>query len=360
MITMSGAPANSRKLDCFLYDSEVPDFVFNELTLTYQSMYCTKAYCDAFYPRSILKAVKVSLGDKTLQILIFTIVKDSAIILNKVFRLEPDELDEVSKMLFSHYRHLNYLRFDALIYEDFKGAKSPHMVVGTYEDVVVRLPKNFGNYQSRFGKKTKRHLRYYMGKLKKSFNQVNFEVLTPPELTPQIISQIIGFNKLRTVKKGYRQGIDRDNENKIVNFTCQNGCVCVMKIDGQISAGAILFNLKNDAFLQVISHDAKFDGFDLGLVCLSNTIQYCIEQGIGNFHFLWGEAEYKRRFQGTGVKLVNMLVFKNRFSKLRNINKKNPYYRELFIQKIIFNPQIKHFIHWYHDLMLKKRNSLRS
>jgi hypothetical protein len=117
-------------------------------------------------------------------------------------------------------------------------------------------------------------------------------------------------------KKGRKSGIDRDYEQKICRFSKLYGYVGVIKINNNIRAGTISYKVGAHVYLHVISHDENFDRYALGILCLFDTIKYCIQIGAQEFHMLWGTSEYKYRFLGVDKEVCNVAVFRSNFYKM--------------------------------------------
>ena len=119
--------------------------------------------------------------------------------------------------------------------------------------------------------------------------------------------------------KNINSGFDNAFEARIIEFCRQYGLVSTISINGKIVAGAICYEVGDQAYLEAISHDPDFNKYNAGQVCLYLTVKHMIESGKDTFHMLWGENEYKYRFLGVKQELYFISIYRSYSSKLLSI-----------------------------------------
>src|SRR5690606_33235244 len=106
--------------------------------------------------------------------------------------------------------------------------------------------------------------------------------------------------------------IDDTEAANIIAFAKRCGLVGVVRIEGRICAGAICYRIGNHYHLRVIGHDPQYNAYGLGMWCCYRTICECIVRGGTQFHFMWGQEEYKYRLLGVQCELAHVVVYRSR------------------------------------------------
>jgi CelD/BcsL family acetyltransferase involved in cellulose biosynthesis len=121
--------------------------------------------------------------------------------------------------------------------------------------------------------------------------------------------------------KNIRSGFDSLFESRIIEFCRYYGLVSTVSVQGRIVAGAICYEVGNQAYLEAISHDPGYNRYNAGQVCLYLTVKHLIEKRRDSFHMLWGENEYKYRFLGVKQELYFISIYRSCSSKLSSMPK---------------------------------------
>jgi hypothetical protein len=298
-----------------IYEGRIPDEISEKLKDIYQSAYCVRDFQSIYNHSDDVKVLVLSLGQTPVHILFFSVDDEHVNILNRVYSIEGKYVDYASDAIFNEYENVVRVNFSQIYETRLSKVQSPHFVLKKYEDIILALPENFETYFNKLGRKTRHHVKQYYRRLNKAFGDVKFEIKTAGDIDAKTVKRVIMFNRLRTARKGLISYIDEDLEEKIVQFSRSCGHMGTVMINGRVLAGSIFYEVKKQVFLDIISHDPNYDKYNVGTVCLLNTIRNCIENGGQAFHMLWGTSEFKHRFLGYDKQVCDMAVFRSGFQR---------------------------------------------
>lgn len=248
------------------------------------------------------------------QILPYRINKNIAYVLNSDFRISVEALQKGCDEIFRTDSRIKSIEFEKIEPVDLRKIDYPSFVTETSEDMVLTLPESFEEYEKNLGSKTKKHLRYYVRRLEKTFADYKFVITEKENIDPKLIGQIIDMNRDRMRDKSKTSGIDKKYEKRIADFARTCGIVYHIEIEGEPAGGAIVSKVEDEYYLHVIAHKPVYNKFNIGQSALYLAILSAIENGGNSFHFLWGVAEYKTRLGGIKKDLVSVVVFRNTFA----------------------------------------------
>jgi hypothetical protein len=298
------------------YERAVPDDIFEKMDDLYQSPYCVRDYHRIYHPSDEINALVISRYDSPVQILLF-MVKDRCVeILNRLYSIDCKFIDFASDAIFNKYANVVRVNYEGIYATSLSSIRSPHLILDASEDIILELPENSELYYNKLSKNTRKYIRHYHNRLNKAFGNVKFEIKNGENINIKTIRQIIAFNRLRMANKGKKSDIDEDYEKKICRFSKLYGYVGAIEINNNVRAGTIFYKVGGHVYLHVISHDGNFDKYALGILCLFDTIKYCIQIGIQEFHMLWGTYEYKYRFLGLDKEVYSIAVFRSNLNKM--------------------------------------------
>jgi len=323
-----------------IYEGTIPNEIYEKLDDIYQSVYSVRDYFYTYESFDNINAVVVSRARVPVHVIIFTIKKKRVQILNRLCSIDSKYIDYVSKVIFNKYESIVRIDFRGIYKTRFSNMNMPHLISSIYKDIVLDLPGNFELYYTKLGKKIRKNIKYYSRRLDDTFTNVKFEVRIGSNIDPNIVKQIITFNRLRMIQKGLRPSIDKNYEEKICAFSKLYGNVGVVRINGNVCAGTIFYRVGKHVYLHVLSHVINYDKYDLGIICLFHTIKYCIEIKAQTFHFLWGTSEYKHRFLGNDKEVCNIAIFRNNMHKMLNYYEIFPYIRS-YLENLLSDSKLR-------------------
>ena len=313
--------ASSGCLQHIFYENEIPSEVGLNLEKIYQSPFCVTKYFEIFLKVRNLSALNISGGETDPQHVLAYIISGKEItVLNELVEVEQEYLQYFADTVFNRYPAITTVNFNC-IKSSIADLQYPWRRWKTSQDIAIKLPQCFETYHAQLGRQTQKHIRYYINRLQREFDDFAFNVAATHETDPVIISRIIEMNRLRMKAKNISSGYDNEFEARIIAFCRHYGLVSTVRINGKIVAGAICHEVGDQAYLEAISHDPDFNKYNVGQVCLYLTIKQMIETGKDSFHMLWGENEYKYRFLGVKQDLYFISIYRSYASKLSSFPK---------------------------------------
>jgi CelD/BcsL family acetyltransferase involved in cellulose biosynthesis len=181
---------------------------------------------------------------------------------------------------------------------------------------VLPLPESVDAYLASLGKNTRRNLRRYMDKLKRSHPSFRFEIFDKEAVCEEHVRAIIELNRTRISGKNMSFGINSEID-RIVALTKACGMVGVATIDGRICGGTIGYMAGKNYFFKVIAHDPQYNEFSAGILCCYLAISECIARGCEQFNFMWNEYEYKFALGAAPRELAHFAIYRSRLHMLR-------------------------------------------
>ncbi len=280
-----------------------------EMRQIYKNPYCLPDYFEIYdkKPDGFIE-FKID-GEK--HILPYCLRGRSAYVLNSDFKISTEALQKGCEKIFSAESRITNIEFEKIEPIDLRRIGYHSFVTETSEDMVLPLPGSFEEYEKKLGSKTKKHLRYYVRRLEKTFDDYRFVITEKEDIGQKLIGQIIDMNRDRMRDKSKTSGIDKKYEERIADFARTCGIVYHIEIEGEPAGGAIVSKIEDEYYLHVIAHKPVYNKFNIGQSALYLAILSAIENGGNSFHFLWGVAEYKTRLGGVKKELISIVVFRN-------------------------------------------------
>lgn len=306
----SDSAEDASKTQFYCYDNEIPDFVEGKIEQQYGTIF------------SSLKKLRLS-GEvdnastyiaikegKITAILLFKQIKNRVHVVNQVLSLSEEDIQSFTSYIFRTFKGVASISFTA-IHTDLQQLGFPFQRVNQSENIVVSLPSSIKEYSSSLGKSTRHNLNYYRNKLNREFPPFTFTVYENEAITASQIRAVMDLSKVRIEGKGKAFGFTEQEQEHLIQLAESAGLVGVLTIDGKICAGSICYRAGDNFSLEVIAHDPAFNEYRLGTLCCYLTISECIARNAKEFHFLWGEYDYKYRFLGQQRKLDNLVIYRS-------------------------------------------------
>ncbi len=309
---------NASEATILCHENEIPVFVEAELERLYGNIFSSLRQFRIYgWKPGRTSTYVVQQDGRTKAILLFERDGSRLRVMNEVIVLGSDELERFVNHIFSNFASIDVIAFKA-IETDIRRFAFPFQRFNHLEDLILRLPPTTDEYHANLGKNTRRNIRRHLGKLERDFPSCRFEAYEKDTLDPQMVREIIEFNRARMADKNITSMIDEDETRRIIRLVRECGMVGVMKIDGRLCAGAISFQSGSNYFLNVLAHDPRYDDYWLGFLCCYMTICECITRGGKEFHFLWGRYDYKFMLGAVQRDLDNVVVYRNHAQLMRH------------------------------------------
>lgn len=302
------APWSDMSIQC--YDNDIPAFIEPALERLYGNLFSSLAYYRVFGGADNASAYVVRDGKNIVCAWLFQRHRNTIRVVNEGIHVDQDDLLRFAGYVFGRYPKVNVISFHA-VRPNMVDLPMPYQRFNCLEDMVLTLPSSADNYMASLGRSTRSYVHRYMNKLKRDFPAFEYRVLGPGEIEESQIRHIIDLNRLRMATKGKESINDEDITRRIVQLSRECGLVGVIMIDGRICAGSINYRAGANFFLETLAHDPAYDDYRLGTLCCYLTICECIARGGGEYHFLWGQDEYKSRLLGVQRDLDDIVIYRS-------------------------------------------------
>jgi hypothetical protein len=294
-----------------VYLNAVPAHVEADMERLYQHMYSSytrmKVYGEI---DGTTNTYVVRKGTEAAAILLFRLGKDTVRVLNEQIDLDEEEIERFSRYIFGTFDAVRLISFP-VIHADVRKLPFAFQKFHSAHDIVLPLPPSVDEYTAMLGKATRTYVKRYVGKLRRAFADVRFDVYPNDDAGESVVREIIEFNRARMAGRFKSSYIDSAETARILELLRHRGFVCALRVDGRLCAGTINYRFGDNFFLQVVAHDPAFDAYGLGTLCCYLTITRCIEHGGKEYHFLWGQYEYKYRLLGVQRNLDQLTIYRS-------------------------------------------------
>lgn len=180
------------------------------------------------------------------------------------------------------------------------------------DDHCIDLPASADAYLKSLGSQTRKHLPYYLRRLKKEWgNSWQVEHAAGNQISKISYRDLLSLNALRMDRKRRRSLWNEEIAEHRWPLVCRDGLLASILHQGRLVAGTLSFTYNSQAYLTVIAHDPDEDRLNLGNICLWFTIEHLIAKGFARYHLLWGNSPYKKQFGAIARPLFEMTVFAN-------------------------------------------------
>jgi hypothetical protein len=292
------------------YENDVPSCIEGEMDRIYGSIYSSLPHFRIYSDDRDTSTYIVRKDGKISTIFLFRNENGNVRVLNEVMKVEPDDIARFTSYIFATFGTANVISFKSVL-TDLRKLKFPYQHFNHLEDIVLTLPNTAEDYLESLGKNTRRNIKRYTKKIEETLPTFKFEVLEGEQVDLQTIRDIVNLNRARMAGKQKISIINEEDEERLFLHARKCGLVGVVKVDGKVCAGGISFRAGSNYFLNVIAHDPAYDDYWLGILCCYLTICACIARGAKEFHFLWGQYDYKYTLLGVKRDLDNITIYRS-------------------------------------------------
>ncbi len=300
------------------YTNSVPPFAEIWLSRLYGNIFSSLAHYRIYDGISGIHTYIACRGEQVLAVLLYRSEGNRIRILNEAARLPAAEIERFAQHMFHAYPTVSVISLHAVSLEG-QIEKFPLQRFNCLEDIVLHLPASTEEYLAHLGKSTRSYLNRYQNKLRRDFPSMSHVTYFGNEIKESHIREILDMNRARMEGKGKLTPWTDKHERCMFELARLCGMVNVIMIDGRLCAGTINYRVNENYFLEVIAHAPEYNDYRLGTICCFATICQCIELGGKEYHFLWGQSEYKYRLGGVQQDLEHVAIFRSRRHMLKNM-----------------------------------------
>jgi hypothetical protein len=293
------------------HENHVPWFVEKEMERLYENIFSSLVQFK-IYGAVVghMNTYVVRKGDQIITIFLFFRENGKVRVLNEVIRIDEEDIRRFTEYIFTTYKSTTVISFKA-VETNISRLTFPYQRFNYSEDIVLALPATSKEYLAMLGKNTRRNIKRYTDKLMRDFPSFKYRVCVKEEVDKRHIRDIIRLNRERMAGKNKASLIDDDETDHIIDLVSECGVVGIAEIDGRVCAGTISYRVGSNYFLSVLAHDPGYDDYWLGILCCYLTICECIARDGKDFHFLWGQYEYKYTLLATPRNLDHLNVYRS-------------------------------------------------
>lgn len=274
------------------------------------SIYSRSSYLRAFELLSGTRVARIAVDGEAERSLAFRVHGKSAFVLGAL--TAPAYVFELlAAHLFEDNPVLRYVRSDLLVRDLHFEAAPQVYVIAKGDDLSCPLPETLHAFDQGLDKDHLKRLKYYERRFARDFPESSIAVLRRGEITPEAFNGIVEFNRTRMSAKGRSPGIDERYERRMLSVVRENGILVLLNNGEELVAGSVLLEASDEVYLWAISHNANYDKFSPGLICLYGGVQHLIASGIRKYHFLWGDSAYKRQLGAVRGELAAYAILRD-------------------------------------------------
>jgi len=295
-------------ISCF--ENDVPEFIAADMTRLYGSLYSSLPQFHIYTDGTDTSTYIVRKGGKPTTIFLFQHIDAGVTVVNEVIKVSEEEISRFSAYIFSSFPSVAFISFKA-VQTAITRLSFPYQRSNCLEDIVLALPSTIEQYFSSLGKHTRRNIKRQTKRVLAVFPTFRFQIFEKDEVDADTIRKIVDLNRARMAGKHKMSAINDEETERLVRLAKECGLVGVATIDGRVCAGGINFRCGENYFLNVIAHDSTYDDYWMGILCCYLTICECIKRRGREFHFLWGQYDYKYALMGVQRDLDNVAVYRS-------------------------------------------------
>ncbi len=290
----------------------VPRSLTDALPGLYSSVFCLIEYVELFDRPANLNACVL---DDPPHVVLFTVRGRDAVILNRVFDIGASAARRVCESIFRALPKVRRVRVRHFKLDPADiGLASRTMSTG--DDLVVSLPSSLEEYKREaVGRKTFKQLRNYTNRLSRELPGFTFEVRETTAIDDELVSQVVGFNRVRMIVKGTTSEIDEAYEQRLQKMLSGYGFAGILQADGRVVAGELCTKVGASYYVHVGAFDQTYAELHVGLLCAFLTVCAALERGGLEYHLLWGNSLHKRQLGCRPLPLYAASLYRNRIAR---------------------------------------------
>lgn len=311
------AAADGMTVTC--YDSVIPPFVERALEQRYGSLYSSLATMTAYggdlAGTSVFLAAR---GGEIAMLWLFQRRGTQVRVLNESIPVSESELRCFADWIFARFPDVQVITLNC-VDPGLQRLGRPLQMDDCSDDSVLHLPPTMDDYLARLGKATRKNVQRYAARLRERFPDFRYTVRFRDEIDAAQIAELVRLNRLRMRLKGKQSGITADEERALLHIARRHGMLLTATIDGRICAGALVFQVRDNYFSFVRTHDPAYNEYRLGLIGACRMIEECIARQGRELHFMWGREPHKAMLKGVEKRLFRLTVYRSRLQLLLNL-----------------------------------------
>lgn len=301
------------------YDEGIPDFLEHDLARLYRSVHSSLPQFRIHGGAENARVYVAHSAGRVVSALIYRIDGRQAVVINQCFVLDDAELSLFAAYIFKRFPQVDAIAC-RIVESRLHSIRYPLQVYQCSEDYVLKLPATIEEYHAQLGKSTRSYVNRYLNKLRRLHPTFIFEVHTGSDIRGEDVVAVFDMNRQRMSERGTYYGYSADYPERTTQLLRESGVLCLARINGEICAGTILYEVEGEYFLDVLSHRSEYNDIGLGTLCCYLSICECIKRGGSVYHFLWGRYDYKLRLGGVERPMSAVTLYRSRMHMLLRLD----------------------------------------
>jgi hypothetical protein len=294
-----------------VYVSEMPAWASAELPDLYHSMFSTAEY---FRIYDEVEDISTCVLEAPHHVIMFRLVGREAIVLNKIFDIEPESADRVCATILRAFPSISRVRLEVMF--DPSLLRHPSRVTHVAEDNIIWLPRTIEEYQASLGASTRKKLGQHWRRFAEAYPDAHARVLDREAITPELVERTVALNRRRMRSLGVSSGYDDANAARLLEMTRIRGWAALLEADEQIAAVCICQQIGNHTLGQLAVYDQRFSRFGPGLRVCYEAVCESVRTGRVAFHLGWGREGFKAQLGADVIPTRTLSVYRNAHDRM--------------------------------------------
>lgn len=295
----------------------VPDGLADELPGLYGSLYST---LDWFLTQGGRPPNGACVLEEPRHVMLFDHSGGTVSVLNRCFECAPEDADRVCRALFRAFPGIHRIHLDVMFPPD--RLAFPRRIVGQLSHMVIDLPASIDEYHHSLRKSTRRHLRGYNNRLRRTFPDRQTETITPGERSQALVDRLVTWKIQRFREKDHITYWETESElsKRTAALLLRCGQCRITYIGGKEAVIHLCFRVGDTVLPLEGAHDPAYDAYHLGYVATYETVCAAIESGARRVNLLEGTVETKASLGAQPVLSTRLAVFPSQLSRLWSLD----------------------------------------
>lgn len=300
------------------HDGYVPDWAEAELNRLYGNIYSSMAHfrlCGGL-DDAYTYVARTGHDGEAVALFLFRLEQYRVVVLNEGLLLDADEIERFAAYIFHRFASVGVIEFHA-VHAEMKRSSRPYQRFYQTEDFVLPLPDSTDAYLAMLGSATRKNVKKYLNRWQRDFPETEYQVAEREQIKEDDLREVVIFNHMRMAAKNKTSAIDEAELRTMMGLARECGMLCVMRVQGRICAGTLLYRFGNHYVSRITAHDTQYDDHRLGTLACYQAICEAIQRKGVTFHFMWGRYPYKSALGGVLYELDHIAIYRSYWHLLR-------------------------------------------
>lgn len=221
---------------------------------------------------------------------------------NRLETFSGDTLDKVSKALFETYPN-HIITFEDIVLDGDDAISLPNLKLSYQENWCRGISPDEKYLSKRRRSVVRRRLRKLIETLKDDDIEYVFKRTQDTD-----VDLVIEMNAKALAAQGRRHDFPEERRRVFKKVATEIGYTAFLYADGKLIAGDVLSVIDDKAWFNIGGYDMEYRDYSPGMQLHSMIIDSCLELGVREVNFLWGNSSWKSDVGSTRVPLTNVYV----------------------------------------------------